>query len=268
MDDTSIRPNRAIHLKSPYSIPLRTLYSKDFDNLWMAGRNISVSHAALSSTRVMATCATLGQAVGTAMHYAISRQMTGRQIVNSQADMERVQQLLLRQDQAMLNVKNQDPDDLALQANVSASDEIKGFEANQVIDGINRDIQDGKSHQWRARVTSGQEPWIQLAWNSPITVGQIEFTFDTGLNRFLRFSGQKVVMADQIRGRQPETISDFKIEGLRNGKVVYSDFVMNNYYRKYCHKLDPISIDSLKITVTKTNGDEFARIFEIRCYKN
>ena len=216
----------------------------------------------------MATCATLGQAVGTAMHYAISRQMTGRQIVNSQADMERVQQLLLRQDQAMLNVKNQDPDDLALQANVSASDEIKGFEANQVIDGINRDIQDGKSHQWRARVTSGQEPWIQLAWNSPITVGQIEFTFDTGLNRFLRFSGQKVVMADQIRGRQPETISDFKIEGLRNGKVVYSDFVMNNYYRKYCHKLDPISIDSLKITVTKTNGDEFARIFEIRCYKN
>src|SRR5690606_30515884 len=84
----------------------------------------------------------------------------------------------------MLNVKNQDPDDLALQANVSASDEIKGFEANQVIDGINRDIQDGKSHQWRARVTSGQEPWIQLAWNSPITVGQIEFTFDTGLNRF------------------------------------------------------------------------------------
>lgn len=36
----------------PYRIPYRCLYSVNVDNLFMAGRNISVSHIALSSTRV------------------------------------------------------------------------------------------------------------------------------------------------------------------------------------------------------------------------
>lgn len=51
---------------SPYGIPYRCLYSKNIENLFFAGRDISATHAAMSSTRVMATCALLGQAVGTA----------------------------------------------------------------------------------------------------------------------------------------------------------------------------------------------------------
>lgn len=51
---------------SPYGIPYRCLYSVNVDNLLFAGRNISATHAALSSTRVMATCSLLGQAVGNA----------------------------------------------------------------------------------------------------------------------------------------------------------------------------------------------------------
>lgn len=52
---------------SPWGIPFRALVSKDMENLLFAGRNISVTHAALSSCRVMGTCALLGQAVGTAV---------------------------------------------------------------------------------------------------------------------------------------------------------------------------------------------------------
>ena len=59
-------PNTWGKTPSPYGIPYRTLYSVNVPNLFFAGRNISVTHAALSSTRVMATCALLGQAVGTA----------------------------------------------------------------------------------------------------------------------------------------------------------------------------------------------------------
>lgn len=59
-------PNTDFATPAPYGIPYRTLYSKNVDNLFFAGRNISVTHAALSSTRVMATCGLLGQAVGTA----------------------------------------------------------------------------------------------------------------------------------------------------------------------------------------------------------
>lgn len=267
MDDTSLKPCRQIPLKGPYAIPLKSLYSKDFDNLWMAGRNISVSHVALSSTRVMATCATLGQAVGTAMHYAIAKNLAGgRAIVGSGQDMEHLRQVLLRQDQSILDVVNSDPNDLARNAVVTASEEDPAHKAANVTDGINRDIQDGKSHQWRAGVGTGREPWISLKWSSPVTIGQVEFTFDTGLHRFLRISGQKAVHENQVRGVQPETVSDFKIEGLLGGKVVYSDFVQNNYYRKLIHRFKAVRIDSLKVTVTKTQGDPFARIFEIRCY--
>ncbi|MFW5841055.1 MAG: FAD-dependent oxidoreductase, partial [Planctomycetota bacterium] len=51
---------------SPYGIPYRCLYSRNIENLFCGGRAISVTHAALSSTRVMATCAVIGQAIGTA----------------------------------------------------------------------------------------------------------------------------------------------------------------------------------------------------------
>lgn len=55
-----------VQTPSPYGIPYRTLYSENIENLFFAGRNISMTHAAMSSARVMATCALLGQAVGTA----------------------------------------------------------------------------------------------------------------------------------------------------------------------------------------------------------
>jgi hypothetical protein len=56
---------------SPWGIPWRALYSKNIDNLAFAGRNISVTHTALSSSRVMGTCALLGQAVGTGVALAV-----------------------------------------------------------------------------------------------------------------------------------------------------------------------------------------------------
>ena len=58
--------NSATETPSPYCVPYRAMYSKNVLNLFFAGRNISVTHMALSSTRVMATCAVIGQAVGTA----------------------------------------------------------------------------------------------------------------------------------------------------------------------------------------------------------
>lgn len=49
-----------------YPIPYRCFYSRDLDNLFMAGRNISVSHIALGTTRVMRTTAMMGEVVGLA----------------------------------------------------------------------------------------------------------------------------------------------------------------------------------------------------------
>ncbi|MBQ7922909.1 MAG: FAD-dependent oxidoreductase [Clostridia bacterium] len=63
-------PNVWGQTPAPYGIPYRCLYSVNIDNLFFAGRNISMTHAAMSSARVMATCALLGEAVGCAANIA------------------------------------------------------------------------------------------------------------------------------------------------------------------------------------------------------
>ncbi|HBL77664.1 MAG: pyridine nucleotide-disulfide oxidoreductase [Bacteroidetes bacterium GWF2_42_66] len=50
----------------PYPIPFRCLYSKNVGNLMMAGRNISVTHVALGTVRVMRTTGMMGEVVGMA----------------------------------------------------------------------------------------------------------------------------------------------------------------------------------------------------------
>ena len=67
-------------LTEPYGIPLRCLYSKNISNLMFAGRNISASHLAFASTRVMGTCGVLGQAVGTAAALMTQNHMSARQL--------------------------------------------------------------------------------------------------------------------------------------------------------------------------------------------
>lgn len=61
---------------SPYGIPYRVLYSSNVENLFFAGRNISATHAAISSTRVMATCSLMGMAVGEAAALCIEKGTT------------------------------------------------------------------------------------------------------------------------------------------------------------------------------------------------
>ena len=67
-----------IPVDEPYGLPYRALYSKNIENLMFAGRNISVTHVALSSTRVMATCALRGQAMGTGAAIALRYGCTPR----------------------------------------------------------------------------------------------------------------------------------------------------------------------------------------------
>jgi len=67
-------------LTEPYGIPLRSLYSKNISNLMFAGRNISASHIAFATVRVMGTCGVMGQAAGTAAALAVKYGMTIREL--------------------------------------------------------------------------------------------------------------------------------------------------------------------------------------------
>lgn len=67
-------------LTEPYGIPFRSLYSKNVENLMFAGRNISASHIAFATVRVMGTCGVMGQAVGTAAALMTKYGMTAREL--------------------------------------------------------------------------------------------------------------------------------------------------------------------------------------------
>ena len=83
-------------LTEPYGIPFRSLYSKNIDNLMFAGRNISASHIAFATVRVMATCGVMGQAVGTAAALLIKYGMTPRRLCEEK--ITELQELLMEDD--------------------------------------------------------------------------------------------------------------------------------------------------------------------------
>ncbi len=83
-------------LSEPYGIPLRSMYSKNIDNLMFAGRNISASHIAFSSTRVMGTIGVIGQAVGTAAAIAVKNGMLPRDAAKSKIN--DIQEALMEDD--------------------------------------------------------------------------------------------------------------------------------------------------------------------------
>ena len=62
----------------PYQIPYRCLYSKNINNLYMAGRNISTTHVAFGSTRVMRTTGLMGEVVGYAVSLAVKHRTNPR----------------------------------------------------------------------------------------------------------------------------------------------------------------------------------------------
>ena len=74
---------KGVDRQNGYPVPYRCFYSKDVDNLFMAGRCISVTHEALGTVRVMRTCGMMGEVVGKAAYVAVKRQTTPRGVYQS-----------------------------------------------------------------------------------------------------------------------------------------------------------------------------------------
>ena len=66
------------HYEGPYWAPYRCLYSRNVDNLFMAGRDISCTHDGLGAVRVMRTCGMMGETVGRAAWIAVRHKTTPR----------------------------------------------------------------------------------------------------------------------------------------------------------------------------------------------
>lgn len=83
MEFKSIAVHKKIH---PYPIPYRCFYSRNVDNLFMAGRNISVTHVALGTVRVMRTTGMMGEVVGMAASVAAKHNTNPRGVYQNHLD--------------------------------------------------------------------------------------------------------------------------------------------------------------------------------------
>ena len=66
--------------KHGYPVPYRCMYSKNIDNLFMAGRCISVTHEALGTVRVMKTGGMIGEVVGKAASICLKHSCSPRDV--------------------------------------------------------------------------------------------------------------------------------------------------------------------------------------------
>jgi hypothetical protein len=116
------------HSKGIYQIPYRSLYSRNINNLFLAGRLISASHVAFGSSRVMGTSAYVAQAVGMAAALCTRDGLKPRDLVEAnkpeQQSVASLQNELLKIGQYIPGLRLHDDQDLTQQAQLSASSEL------------------------------------------------------------------------------------------------------------------------------------------------
>jgi hypothetical protein len=268
IDAPEEQPCEQIHFPHLFTIPLGCLHSRNVPNLFFAGRNLSATHVAFASTRVMATCALAGQAVGTAAALLASGNGNDIAALATPEAIEKIQQQLLKDDVFLPARRNCDLGDLAPRAKIASSSELPGHPAEAVIDGLARPLPshlgpwaDGESHAWKA---AEGPAWIELSWNSPIQVGEIHLCFDSGLDRELMLSASDHSSRKIIRGAQPEIVKSYELHD-GEGRLLVK--VEANHQRRCIHRFSPpISLQSLRCTLLATHGAASPALQEIRVY--
>ncbi len=223
---------------SPYGIPYRCLYSRNIRNLMFAGRNASCTHAAMSSTRVMGTGCSMGQAVGTAAAMAAARRGDPADMLD---DIEELQQRLI-QDDAYLPGIPQIFSGLTARAKLTSS---RG-DPEPVRDGTNRPVGDN-THRWRCRPGD----WIACRFERPAGVDSATLLLDSGLDRNIAMSYHQ--KDDQLTSPPGVLPRRFRIEGLVNGDWTPLQTVENNR-RRLCRLRVNRGLEGIRFILDDTWG--------------
>ncbi len=158
-------------LSEPYSIPLRSLYSKNISNLMFAGRNISASHVAFSSTRVMGTIGVIGQAAGTAAAVAVKYDLSPREAAKTK--ITEIQNILM-DDDCFLPGFRREPSRLAESATLTAD----YGDPSALLNGIDRRIW-GNDNGYYGKTNKA----ITYTFDRETPVNGVRLVFDSDLDR-------------------------------------------------------------------------------------
>ena len=247
-------PNRNIIPPAPYPIPYRSLYSVNIANLWFAGRNISVSHIALSSTRVMATCAATGQAVGTACAIAAAYSADARGV---NAHIGELKQALRDDDCYLLNTPRRLSDSIA-----GARTDLEGG-IGVWLNGLERDV--------------GSDQAVTLNKGQPLTftfdrtyAGRIRLLFDNDIARsycggyVMKMFPQRcnVPLGAERAAFSPSLVKSYTLEVL-TGNGWRSIFSENDNWLRLKYVDVGYEISGIRFTGTKTYGADKIRLLSV-----
>ena len=231
---------------SPFGIPFDCLYSVNVPNLMFAGRDISATHMGLSATRVMATCATLGQAVGTAAALQLKYGLDPAQLRR-----ERIAELqdTLEDDDCMLPYRWRKVSPLTAEASCAAEIAI-------LRNGIDRKYAKQDNGVW---VAAGDGK-ITYSWPEAKRLSGARLIFDSNM----RFDNKRMRKREATteRAQMPEMLAKgFRIDVRRGGewKTVFEERLNFLRFRKIAFA--PVEAEALRLVVTETWGGAKAHVF-------
>lgn len=244
---------------SPYGIPYRCLYSKNIANLMFAGRNISATHAAMSSSRVMATCGLLGQAMGTAAAIAVQKDTSPRGVYEDH--IAELKQSLM-EDDCYLPWNVRAIPELSQAAKLTAS---VGDPA-ALRNGVDRPVGQA-TNDWVG--TPGTD-WVQYEWSAPTAIAEARIVFDSNLNRkgkgACAKNEEKNCLSNYPLNQPPRTTPETLTQGFRldarlpdgSWQTVFEE--TDNFQRLVRVPL-AVTTDAIRLVPLATWGAETARLF-------
>jgi hypothetical protein len=240
----------------PYAIPYRCLYSRNVSNLMMAGRNISVTHVALGTVRVMRTCGMMGEVAGMAASLCRRYETDPRGVYENY--LEDLKGLMKQgvgapppppvQSKPPAWIDSAGPN-LARPATVTVSGSYsdRQYPPENINDG-RFDVQDNGLRWVSDKTVPG---WVELAWEEPQTINAVR------------------IVTGQTGEIEPATpILDFVLQQ-HDGtewKDVPGTSVRDNWEFDWNARFPEITTRRVRLLVTATPGD-LVRIWEFELYR-
>ena len=240
---------------APYWVPYRCLYSRNVSNLFMAGRNISVTHEALGAIRVMRTGGCMGEVVGLAAalckRFGVApRGVYEKHLADLKASLARGVRpnpeftqrhpITPAGDAAVALAPT--PGNVAGRAKVTADGSAEG--AGKLNDGkINLADNAGR---WLS--APGERHEVVLTWDAPVTL-----------------KGVRVVSGYTAGGGTSDAVAAFQVEGLANGAWRKLADCAGNRAVDRRVAFEPAEVSALRVTVTEAKGG-IARLWEIEAW--
>lgn len=243
-----------------YTIPYRSYYSKNIQNLFMAGRDISTTRLGLASTRIIGCCAIGGEAVGIAAALCRKYGVTPRGLAPY---VDELQQEILKDGGYLPGFSNTDAGDQARGAVFTASSGAES--AGLVANGISRKVGED-FNGWTSKGLCPGGETLTATFPAPTVLSELRLVFHSDFRYPIRVTMAPNRQCQQRPGVPAELVKDYTVSLQKGEQTVREIRVENNHNRLNVLRFAPTECDRVLMTFTATNGAPDVTVFEVRAY--